>query len=241
MTAQHYLKATRPFFSSLKFDLPKEPRRWAIIVETRRIPDFGVIVKNHLHFLPKDFGLLVVHGDANAKFVEDELADVDGWSAMNIKRNFMSGSDYNRLLTSFNFWRAIPGETALVFQTDSLLLRHGIEHFLQYAYVGAPWPPSHINMVGGNGGLSIRSIPEMKRVTESVLYNESIHGNEDLHFCRHVQGVAPNHVAQQFSVETTFFPSPVGVHACDKYLKPDECRMIFEKAIKEINQQKELV
>jgi hypothetical protein len=51
----------------------------AVIVETRQVKDFGLIVKNHLHFLPPHYGLTVFHANKNTNFVQNEL-------------NFFSGS-----------------------------------------------------------------------------------------------------------------------------------------------------
>lgn len=234
MQALDYIQETKEFFSSLRFDLDDEPEHLAVIVETREVENFGVIVKNHLHFLPDNFGLLVVCCKDNEAFIDRELQDITGYSCMTLPSCRMDASTYNELLTSFNFWRVIKANKVLVFQTDSLLLRKGIERFMFLNYVGAPW--THMNIKGGNGGLSVRDVAEMQRITKEVKYQPTVHGNEDIYFCKHVTNCAENHIAQQFSVEMKFFPTPIGIHACDKYLKPHESSMIFEKALNELKQ-----
>lgn len=234
MNAAGYIQKTKSFFDSLKFNLPDEPKNVAIIIETRIVKNFGTIVRNHLHFLPKDFGLIVCHGADNKDFIESELEGINNYSTMLLPYAVMTEQNYNSLLSSYNFWRVISAEKALVFQSDSLLLRKGIEQFLEYNYIGAPWKQSHVNLKGGNGGLSIRNVELMKHVTKNVPYDYNKHGNEDLYFCRHVPNLPENHIAQQFSVETVFYPTPIGIHACDKHLDNQLCKMLFEKALKEI-------
>lgn len=126
----------------------------AVIVETRKVPGFGKIVRNHLQFLPADWKLEVYCSAENKTFVEQELLGLDYHIADNtvvIKNT----NDYNKLLMGLPFWEPLlKYERVLVFQTDSELLRPGIEEFLKWDYVGAPWP---FDMRGGNGGLSIRN------------------------------------------------------------------------------------
>lgn len=234
MDAKDYISQTKDFFSVLSFDLDDEPEHLAVIVETRDVENFGVIVKNHLHFLPKNFGLLVVCCKENESFIDKELTDVRNYSSMTLPSCKMDSATYNELLTSFNFWRVIKANKVLVFQVDSLLLRTGIEKFMFVNYVGAPW--THMSIKGGNGGLSIRDVAEMQRITKEVKYQPNVHGNEDVYFCKHLSNIADNHIAQQFSVEMKFFPNPIGIHACDKHLKPEQSTMIFERALNELKQ-----
>lgn len=234
MTSSDYISQTKEFFNGLSFDLPDQHEHLAVIVETREVENFGAIVKNHLHFLPDNFGLLVVCCKENEAFVGKELESVTGYSTMTLPSCKMDSATYNELLTSFNFWRVIKANKVLIFQTDSLLLRKGIDRYLMTNYVGAPL--YHFPMPSMNGGLSIRDVTEMQRITRDFKYRPNIDGNEDIYFCKFVRGVADKHLAQQFSVETIFFPTPIGVHACDKYLKPEESKVIFEKALTELKQ-----
>jgi hypothetical protein len=43
---------------------------------------------------------------------------------------------YNSILTNPNFWRGLKYDRVLVFQHDSGLLKHGIEHFLEWDFIG---------------------------------------------------------------------------------------------------------
>lgn len=192
----------------------------AVIVDDRKIDD--QIIKNHLKFLPKDWFL-------NVWSTRDYYIDVPHY------RHYYKGSgspidDYNKQLASPGFWeKLVKYERVLIFQQDSGILKPGIEEFLQWSYVGAPWFKgaswSHKDRVGGNGGLSIREPKEMLRVCER--WNPS-KGNEDIFFTHHCNNVAPYEVCKKFSVETEFQLNTFGYHAIDKYLSKSQVDQILK-------------
>lgn len=135
-----------------------------------------------------------------------------------------STDEYSRLLTSPAFWRAVNADHALIFQTDSVLCSlspWGVEDFLQYDYIGAPWMvPTH-GLDVGNGGLSLRNVSLMLDITET--YPPGLNEHEDVYFARcfgmmlrvgkTVRLPSP-HVAASFAYETGMPPAltPFGVH-----------------------------
>ena len=142
--------------------------------------------------------------------------------------------DYNNLLLSQWFWsRLIDYDRVLIFQQDSGLLRDGIEEFLEWDYVGAPWKAgaswARKDRKGGNGGLSIRNPKKCLNLLRQIKYNASI-GNEDCYFTHHLDkvggNIAPHEVCRKFSVESEFYPQPLGYHAIDKYLTPQQINSI---------------
>jgi hypothetical protein len=57
---------------------------------------------------------------------------------------------YSELLCSVEFWEAIPTENILIFQEDSMICsksQRSLLDFLEYDYIGAPWPTGRV----GNG------------------------------------------------------------------------------------------
>lgn len=177
----------------------------AVIVDSRAIP-FGVI-EGHEEFLPPDWGMLHLNN-----FVIREI------------------HDYNRLLGSVYFWELIPFDKVLIFQADSGLLRNGIEEFLEYDYVGAPF---QFQDHGGNGGLSLRTKSVMLEVIKQFPYDVSVHGNEDVYFSNHVEKVggklAPREVCEKFSVESIFKLGTLGHHAIDKYHSKENVNKILNQ------------
>jgi hypothetical protein len=47
---------------------------------------------------------------------------------------------YSEILTSVDFWNLFKGEKILIHQEDSLIFRDNIKEFIQWDYIGAPWP-----------------------------------------------------------------------------------------------------
>lgn len=194
----------------------------AVIVETRDI-DINKVIEDHFRYLGEDWKL-VVFGTKN---ILDKIEWYDQFflipdDAIN------SLQDYNQFMVSNEFWDHINYDKILVFQADSKLLRQGIEDFMHFDWIGAPW--KHITLLGGNGGLSIRSVEKSKEVISRVKYDVNLYGNEDLYFSKFIHkfggNVAPMCEAMKFSVETIFYPNPVGCHAPEKYLTKEQLEIL---------------
>lgn len=193
---------------------PRE--KCAVIVEGRSHPHLGYVMRNVLHFLDDSWGLCVVHGSENRTFVEDL---VRGWGDVVLIDAGTANIDteqYNDLLTQPSFWEGLPSETILMFQTDSILRRRGIDAFLDFDYVGAPW--MHALISGeepvGNGGLSLRKKSAMLRILASHERESGL--QEDQYFSRwlyHDGCRMPSlTTASLFSTETIFQPESLGLH-----------------------------
>lgn len=170
----------------------------AVIIDNR--PDkITEAIKNHIEFIPKDWPIIVVS-----------------------KEDTSTTAGYNNLLTSERFWRGLP-DTVLIFQADSMLLRHGIEEFTGYDFIGAPIPK--IGWPAMNGGLSLRKREAMLKVIREHPYQQ-VYGNEDIYFCNRLWNLPDYDVARRFSVETEFALGSLGCHAIDKYLTPPDCNKI---------------
>lgn len=131
----------------------------------------------------------------------------------------------------YDLWRHIESEYALVVQGDGFILnpRHWTNDFLNFDYVGAPWPlsrSSYIDPFGrsqrvGNGGFSLRSkrllqLPKSTHVPFDVnkgdFYRHQGAGlfSEDGNICVHNRHIyesggcrfAPMSLALKFSLET---------------------------------------
>lgn len=174
----------------------------AIIIENRF--DVSHIIYRHKRFLSR-FDIWE-KSDSNIKTIEQ----------------------YNRKLTSAGFWHTLNQyKKVLIFQHDSALLREGIEEFLEWDYVGAPWK---FQEHGGNGGLSLRNPKAMLACIEKQPWNPSL-GNEDVYFSNLLKDMpeykpAPRDVCSKFSCESIFQLGTIGYHAIEKYLTPEEVNQI---------------
>ena len=110
----------------------------------------------------------------------------------------MDEVEYSGLLKSEFFWSALDAEhgTALVFRPNSLLLRPGIEAFVErkHAYIGAPWPPGDpvyrgaaplpASATPSGGGLSLRSVDAMLACVANFARESPSDEPEDVFFVR---------------------------------------------------------
>lgn len=200
----------------------------AFIIETR-ILDFKKIIENHKRYLPDGWEITFFGSKENEEIIERDFPEIRFIRLpQDLTINFTEDK-YNKLITTKGFWLNVPYEKVLVFQHDSRLLRCCVDDFMDWDYTGAPW--GHFNMLGGNGGLSLRTTKKMIEVIDLIPYDKARDGNEDLYFCKFLPRVggkiAPKEIAQQFSVETIFYPTPVGCHAPEKYLSKQQLQILF--------------
>jgi hypothetical protein len=196
-----------------------------VIVETRCIPNIREIVKNHIEFT--GWPVMLFCGMGNASFLSAELSGLD-YRIYEMAVSELAEARYNNLLTRFEFWNAIPYDKILIFQHDSRLLRKGIEEFLEWDYVGAPWL---WQKNGGNGGLSLRSRKAMLDIIRAKPYNPATQGNEDVYFANAMYRnpdykLAPRYVCEKFSCEAIFKLGTFGYHAIEKYMSKEQVAQI---------------
>jgi len=134
--------------------------------------------------------------------------------------------EYNKRLTSLDFWNQFEEENILIIQHDSGILRSGIEDYYQYDFIGAPikW----LDFPSMNGGFSLRRKSAMINVIKNYHYNGL--ENEDLYFCKGLKQLNGNlptfEVAKSFSCETIFNLGSLGFHAIEKYLTNEQINQI---------------
>ena len=202
----------------------------AVIVEPRRHPALAFVLKNMATWLPDGWKILVFHGNTNGEFVQDIIEDMEFPSRflkpISLDVDNLTIAQYNSMMMSSAFYKCIPTETMLIFQTDTMILEPTyLSAFLSYDYVGAPWKSGGV----GNGGLSVRKKTKMLTITQTVMPFQS---NEDVYFA--FQTIIPLlkpsfQEAQKFAVETVFYEQPFGIHAPWKHLNEYEMGILLEK------------
>ena len=210
----------------------------AVIVEPREHKDLEVVIKNVMYFLNESdstekWGLKVYHGTKNENFVKNILKNCKNVKLENLNVEDLQGIDYNNLLKTSNFWKSTPTNNILLFQTDSLLLKFGIDRFISYIYIGAPWIRFREGKIVGNGGLSFRKKSKMIEISETYVNNEIT--MEDIYFCKYLkdEDLPDIGIAKQFSVEDVEYDDPLGVHQPKIDLTLLE--KILKKGLKRIN------
>ena len=222
MTTQHYLieKYLNDFIKKIdKYNptLPSETNYYAVIVEPRIDPKMLSVIKNHLYFLNENnssikWGLQVFHGIDNQEFIYDILKDIKNVKYVNTGVKDFTKIEYNQYIKSNDFWSVVEGEKILTFQLDTLLLRFGIDEFLKYDYIGAPWSKPKENRFIGNGGLSLRTKDVMLEITKK--HKEYEPRWEDIFFVKWLDeyNLPDIETAMKFSTETLFHPDTFGLH-----------------------------
>lgn len=181
-----------------------------VIVDNRHtIGELQAHIYKHLSLLPNGWDFKI--------FRPDHIRSLD---------------DYNKLLTSKEFWESIPFDKVLITQMDAMILRKGIEGFLKYDFIGAPL--YHIDFPCMNGGFSLRDKKVMLDIIEETPYQgQNVHGYEDIYFCNELKkknGKLPTkEVARLFSVETIFGLYSFGIHAIEKWHSKENCNLILKQ------------
>lgn len=189
----------------------------AVIVEPRHHKDLETVIKNVMYFLNESdsdikWGLKVYYGTKNENFVKNIVKNWKNVKLESLNVEDLNGILYNNLLKTPNFWKSIESNNILIFQTDSLLLKFGIEKFISYIYIGAPWIRFREWKIVGNGGLSFRKKSRMIEISEN--YKNDDITMEDIYFCKYLNDneLPDISVAKQFSVEDVEYDNPLGLH-----------------------------
>ena len=207
-----------------------ECKYYLVIVEPRMHPNFEFVCKTMLRFTDNDWGLHVFHGSTNTTFVKNALKDIPNVVYTNTNAINLTIEEYNKLLTSTWFYEQIQTDKLLIFQTDSCLLKKGIDQFLTFDYIGAPWP--HRRNQIGNGGFSLRDKNKCIKICKLYPYKNNSH--EDVYFSRYMRTINANlpdfKTACSFSCE--LIPTnviPLGVHQFVDNIKCSSFHETFEK------------
>lgn len=240
---QAYIDSHSYELSDYQPDFTKNMR--AAIVETRPLPNLLWTIKN-IAFHTR-WPVLVFCSEDNTSML-DEL----DFPVEKILIEHIAWNDYTWALVSDPFWARLP-ESILIFQTDSFMLRSGLDAYTRYDYVGAPWSWAYANenlkrfRFGGNGGFSFRKASVMRKIIEAWPYEtvcqdsvfdvfDGLRPPEDMYFAyglSEMSACVPDlNDKMRFAVETIPYPQPLAVHAIERQLTTDQIRTILSFADK---------
>lgn len=222
----------------------------AVLVEPRDHVLLEAVIRNVIYFLNKTekrWNLTIFCGTDNRSKIEQTL---EGWSYRLICLGLpnIDTHMHNKLLRQKSFWNSFPEENVLVFQTDSCMLREGIEDYVKYDFIGA-WvcnPMAHAPLKnktfgGFNGGFSFRHRSSMLHCIDKVSLKDINNFRrrherppfpedtsrlaEDIYFfhaCSFLHKKLPDQtVANSFSTEAICNIGCLGIHAAfDKEFFP---------------------
>jgi hypothetical protein len=196
--------------------LPVDSDYFAVIVEPRIDENIETIIKTVMYYLEdshKKWGLQIFHGTKN---IEQILSITKNWnnvSLVNLGKDNLTKREYNDMMMTTDFWNKVKGKKILSFQNDSILLKGGIDQFLKYDYIGAPWVKPKEGYFVGNGGLSLRNKDKMIEICK-LNNDKSNIPLEDIFFVKNLkgEGVADIETAYNFSMEDIFSEHAMGLH-----------------------------
>jgi len=193
----------------------------AFFIEFRWFKHIEFLVRNTILKLPT-WSHTIVCGNNNIVQIKKMVATISpNIRIIHLDINNISITEYSNLLMTTDFWNRFHGEKLLLYQSDSYLFHGNIEPFLEYDYVGSPWPKSFTYSVG-NGGFSLRTKKTMISCIE-IAGGLDVVGIEDIFYVKYITllniGKIPSfETAQSFGVEFCEGKNPVGGH---KIFRPD--------------------
>jgi len=207
----------------------------AVFIEFRILPNIEFVVRNAILKLGNSWSFTIVCGNQNYHFIK-EISNTLSENINIIKLDYdnMTRNEYSNYLMTSHFWNLLDGNKILIFQEDSLILKKNIMDFIEYDYVGAPFPKGTDDTPNGvgNGGLSLRSRNKMLEVIKKCPIQNFKIGNstkkymdmvgmdsvpEDVYFSKNLQDYKMGHVADwntayHFSSESIFNSNSFGCH-----------------------------
>jgi len=226
----NYLYKHKEMFDDKKIQLVTGLPNTAVIIEPRNTEMLELVIKNFMYYLHKDWSLMIIHGTDNVELVDEICKSLGEVYLINLNINNLSIQQYNQFCVNQDLYNIIPTENILMFQTDTILRKPIPNQFLEYVYVGAPWktglPWSEVTGGIGNGGLSLRKKSSMLHIIRHYKHPYKGIMNEDIYFsmgCQYLKMNRPSYdLAKTFSVETVFYPDPIGLHK--PHFSEDECK-----------------
>ena len=197
----------------------------SVLIEYRCMPHLEFIIRNTIIKLGEDWCHTIICGNLNYSYVYDICSKISSKIDI-IKTNYdnLLPLDYNKFLSSLDFWNLLTGEKILIYQEDSLIFKNNISDFLKWDYIGAPWPiTQNDNSNGvGNGGISLRTKSIMIEIInkisiENTKYNSCtlnymkncnlLVAPEDVYFTKNIEDfgiglIADRKNASKFSTES---------------------------------------
>jgi hypothetical protein len=245
-----YYEKSLEKIASIKMDSSCDSENKVVLIDNRPGILSVMSILMTLCNLKKDTWKCVVYtSDAGVAFYQHwvgRFAEIKVISTLNAKKFHIDL--YNDILKSASFWRGLDCKKCLIIQDDGVIFREGVEEFLEYDYVGAPWADvpgneylkNKVNtQMVGNGGLSLRSVDAMIKITEKyekekkmLFYKNINYIPEDVYFCMGLvkEGASMPSLekAVTFSSEQICHLGSLGVHKLWAYHHPNVVQKYFQ-------------
>lgn len=170
----------------------------AVLIEYRIFPHIEFILRNIINKLGESWSHTIICGNINYNFMLRMCSKISSnIKIINSNYDNLNQSSYSTFLSSSNFWNLLTGEKILIYQEDSCIFKLNIEDFLDWDYIGAPWPEyQNDNKIGvGNGGFSLRTKKCMLDVIEKISINDTVFNSDTINYMKNTgQTIGPEDV-----------------------------------------------
>jgi len=141
----------------------------ALLLESRFDVSYELVLQQAFRFLPANFRIILMVTpavlDPWKQLVQKITKTMShpGILIAPLTRPLTSVQDYNTIMMDIKFWKQFSMfKKVLIFQTDTMMFKYGLESYMDYDYIGSPWPNDYGLAEGvGNGGFSLRTIQAM--------------------------------------------------------------------------------
>ena len=152
----------------------------AVLIEYSCLPHIEFLVRNCINKLGDKWSHTIVCGNLNYEYMLNIINTINRNIKL-IKTDYDTfiPDDYNKLLASHYFWDLLVGEKIFIYQEDSIIFKNNIEDFLQWDYIGAPFPKEQNDTPNcvGNGSFSLRTKSIMKEILNRISHSETVYNS----------------------------------------------------------------
>jgi hypothetical protein len=207
----------------------------AVLIEYRCFPHVEFLIRNAILKLGTNWSFTIVCGNLNYEFMKNICLQISS-NIKVIQTNFdnLTQNDYSLFLSTIEFWNLFTSNKILIYQEDSFIFKSNIEEFMEWDYIGAPWPKNTNDTPNcvGNGGISLRTKQTMIDVINTISIKNTLVKQstqmymknnflticpEDVYFSLNMQNfnigkVADYDSAFKFSTESIYNPNSFSGH-----------------------------
>jgi hypothetical protein len=194
----------------------------ALLLESRFDVSYELVLQQIIRFLPANFRIILMVTpavlDPWKQLVQKITKRVShpGILIAPLTRPLTNIQDYNAIMLDTKFWKQFTMfKKVLLFQTDTMMFKYGLESYMDYDYIGSPWPSDYGLAKGvGNGGFSLRTIQAMITCLEkkdTIIIPSYKNSEENL---KTFNGIHPEDVFYSFAMPQCGFTIATPSIAC---------------------------
>ena len=118
-----------------KPEIKRQRKYYLVYIDYRKHPYTEYVLRNALHFLGRDWGLILFVWNRNRSYLEKMVGDWGEVQIYNIDTEHHTDEMVANLRSHLSFWEEQPGSYFLYLDLYTLFRRSGIDTYLKYDYL----------------------------------------------------------------------------------------------------------